>query len=105
MNKKDKRGFELAISTLVIITLSILVLIALIVGFSMGWREFWSTIKGYEESDMQTAINQCENDCNLNMRYDYCCEVYKINNENITCLDLVNQEQVDCEINCDNVDC
>lgn len=76
-NKKGgmggKRGFELAINTLVIIVLAVMVLAALTISFTIGWQKFWNTTKGYFGSEIDSIAKMCENSCNLDNRQDYCC--------------------------------
>jgi hypothetical protein len=89
---KDKRGLQLAISTLVLMVLGILVLIGLISILIMGWGDFKTQIKVILGSDMAKAQKNCELQCNLENYYDYCCETKSMNGEGYTCLELLNKD-------------
>lgn len=98
-NKRgNKRGFELAISTLVIIVLAILVLIALILAFTVGWGKFLDTIRGYGGSDIDNLNKLCKTQCDFENKYSYCCEEKSLGKEKITCLD--EKLEQDCNIDC-----
>ncbi len=100
-----KKGFELAISTLVVIALAIILIGVLILAFTGGFSKFWSTLKGYFVSDVQNSIKACETACTAGMNYDYCCRQrdadFGNGKENITCEDL--RLKVNCDINCKEV--
>jgi len=97
----NKRGFELAISTLVIIVLALLVLLALSLAFSSGFKNFWNTIKGYFGSEIDSLRNVCKNQCVLENKFSYCCEERKLDNREITCQDDI--LDVKCDIDCGGV--
>lgn len=98
---KNKKGFELAISTLILIVLGILVLIALILAFTGGWQKFLNTIKGYSGSEIDSVVKICQNQCSMEQSYSFCCEDKQLKGEKIKCLD--DRLDVECEINCENV--
>jgi len=99
---KDKRGMEMAISTVVIMVLAIVFLIAMI-GFLIGnWERFSQTIKGYSGSDEQTMIGLCENDCGLIREFDFCCSEKSVGDLKKSCVDM----NISCsQINCEEVSC
>jgi len=97
----NRSGFELAISTLVVIVLGILILLALVIGFTTGWRNFWDTIRGYSGSDIDNALKLCESQCNLGNKFSYCCEEKNLGKEKITCLDK--RLKLVCEFSCEGV--
>ena len=115
IKKRDKRGniiqmrskksFEMAISTLVVIALSVLILSVLIVAFSMGWERFWNTIKGYGGSEISGIESICKTQCNLNNQRDFCCSSQEIDfgqgKEKVNCLDK--RLNISCGINCNGV--
>jgi len=105
IDKRDKRGLEMAISTLIIIILSVIVLLALVLAFTGGFTEFWKTIKSYSQSDIQALKKTCENSCAFNNNYDFCCLQREIDfgggTENLTCQD--SRLKVECKINCQDV--
>ena|SRR3989344_2394939 len=105
--KQNKKGFELTISTLVVIVLGVVLLIALVLGFTLGWQNFWLTIKGYFSSDVSKTIQACQTVCQMQNAYDFCClqRELKFNNtakiEKINCTD--ERLKVECDINCKDV--
>ena len=97
----DKRGFELAISSLILIVLGVLVLIALIVSFTVGWGRFIEIIIGYSGSEVDNLSKLCQSQCDLEKKYSFCCEEKTLGKEGVTCLD--NRLYVECNINCEEV--
>lgn len=101
MKIKDKRGFELAINTIVIIVLALLVLLALVLAFTETGKNFWNTIKGYQGSEIDNLNKLCQSQCDLEQEYSFCCEQRNLGKEKITCLDK--RLNIDCEIDCEGI--
>lgn len=99
--KKNKRGMQLTISTLVVIVLAILVLVVLVVGFTMGWQQFWERITGYSSSDFDNIKSACDTKCVTNSAYDFCCVERDLDGETVFCTD--GRFNIDCEINCEGI--
>ena len=97
----NKKGMQLAISTLILIILGILVLIGLIGILIMGWGDFKTQIKVILGSDMSKAQKNCEIQCSLENYYDYCCEEKLMNGEKYTCQSLSNKD-CSCEGRCED---
>ena len=97
----SKRSFELAINTLVIIILAMLVLLALSLAFTGGFKNFWEKIKGYSGNDIDNIGKICKSQCDLGNINSFCCENKTLDKEEITCLDK--RLKVDCDINCEGV--
>ncbi len=97
----DKRGFQLAINTLIIIILGLLVLIALTFVFSGGFKRFSDMLKGYSGNELDNLRKICKSQCELGNINSFCCEKKKLGDEEISCLD--ERLHVDCEINCEGV--
>jgi hypothetical protein len=101
----NKRGFELAVRTLVIIVLALLILLALSLAFTSSFKRFWQEIKGYFTSDVEAVIKSCQNSCVMENKYDFCCLKRKVNfnesREKITCLD--ERLKIKCDIDCREV--
>lgn len=112
---KDKRGFELGISTLVVLILAIILLIILVAILTMGTGNFYSTIKGYfSYSNVDKVLSTCNIYATSNQKYNYCCEKNNIkyyNNgskisSNFTCLEVADLKLGDVtEINCAEINC
>jgi hypothetical protein len=74
IKKRDKKGAEMTIGTIVVIILALVVLIFLVFGFSSGWNNIWEKIInfGQGESNVATVIQACQFACSSNNVYDYC---------------------------------
>ena len=101
---KNKRGMQLAISTLILLVLGILVLIGLIAMLVMGWGDFKTQIGVILGSDTAQAQKNCKIQCQLENNYDYCCEEKGVeDNMIITCQD--ESLKTDCRIDCSEASC
>lgn len=111
----NKRGFELAISTIVIIIISLAVLTFLALSFTKAGETFMSSIKSYfSYSNVDSVIKRCNILVDSGSSYSYCCEnvsvkYYKNGNkieEMKNCNDLSELEigneinKMECNINC-----
>lgn len=94
----NKRGYELAISTMILLILGIFILIALILSFTGAWEKFWTAIKGYSGSDIDNLGKLCQNQCDLANKYSFCCEEKELGKEKINCSDK--RLNVECSIDC-----
>ena len=97
----NKKGFQLAISTLVILVLAVVVMIGLILAFTGGFERFMDSIRGYSGSDVDGVSKVCQTQCNLDQINSFCCEEKKLGREEVTCLDEV--LYVECDIDCEGV--
>lgn len=71
---KDKRGFELAVGTIVIIVLSILLLVALLVIWNKQtgiFSDFLENIMG--KSNVDSIVAACNTFVAKQSVYEYCC--------------------------------
>jgi hypothetical protein len=95
---KNKKGAELAISTIILTILGLIVLIAVVVFLTMNWGRLTSMLKGYVGTEMQNAIDLCKNQCNLGRDFDFCCTTKYINTTtSLNCTAL--------KIDCPSADC
>ena len=98
----NRSGFELAMSTLVIIILSIAVLVVLLITFTGGWKKLWGNAEQLTPSDLEVIKSACVNACNSEMGIDFCCRqreaVVGNNKIKINCTDY--RLNVDCNIKC-----
>ena len=97
----SKKGFEMAISTLVVIILGMMVLIALVLAFTGGWKKFWNTIIGFTGDDIDNAKKLCQSQCDLDQKNSFCCEEKLIAKDKTNCLD--ERLHIDCGINCEGI--
>ena len=104
---KRKGGFNLAISTLVILVLAVVVMIALILSFTGGWKRFITTTESYSGSDIDNLNKICQSHCDFKNTYSFCCDEWdiefnkEIGKEKVTCED--ERLKVDCNIDCEGV--
>lgn len=72
MKKRDKRGQELSIGTLVLIVLGIIVLVLLILGFSIGWESLFSKIGIFQGNDLASVVTACNLATSSSSQTSYC---------------------------------
>ncbi len=67
----NKRGQGLSTSAIILIILGVVILVILVLGFSMGWKEIapWVNKGG---DNVQTIVTSCELACSSQAIYDYC---------------------------------
>ncbi len=111
---KNKRGFELAINTVVILVLAILVLLFLVLFFTSSSSDFTTKIKSYfSYSNIDNIIDRCNMLSDVSREYEFCCEKrtvrYYENSEKIekefTCKELPKKITDIKKLSCDNVAC
>ena len=99
----NKKGFELTISTLVIIILAVLFLIIIVAIMTGGFGKAWATIKGFLTSDVDSTRKACEAACMTESRHDFCCTQRDVTftqvKEKVNCTD--SRLKVACNINCE----
>ena len=84
----NKKGFEMAISTIIIIVLSIVVLIGLILFLSKGFGWFNSGVKPIANTVGFSAVREaCNIACNAENSFVFCCETFSVDNKNLSCTD------------------
>lgn len=98
---KSKKGFELAISTLVVIILSLVVVAILILVFTGTMQKFLDFLNGYTGNTLDNANKLCQTQCNTQSFNSFCCENKTLAKEKITCQDRRITIK-DCEIDCLN---
>ncbi len=96
-----KRGLQLAISTIVLLILGLLILIAFVLLLTGQFENFINTIRGYSGSDIDNLSKLCQTQCDLDNKYSFCCEEKRLGKEEITCQD--SRLDVDCGVYCSNV--
>ena len=91
IKKSDKRGLEMAISTIILIILAVILLIAIIFLFSKASLGFKDKISIYfTSSNVDSVIENCNSLAGQEMNYEYCCinktiKLSNINNLEIPC--------------------
>jgi hypothetical protein len=100
----DKKGFELAISTVVIFVLGLLVLAGLIYAVNGGFKKFKGGSDPLLNSAEASAVRQaCKLSCNSNDKISYCCKNVSIQGMTLKCDD--SKLDLGCEINCKDFSC
>lgn len=102
----NKRGIELAISTIILLILGVFVLVGIILMLSGQWKNFTDTISQYWISDVEITRKACELACSTERVYDFCCIKRKATfekiKESITCQD--NRLGLECDkVNCEGM--
>lgn len=100
----NKKAFELAISTLILIILGVLVLTAITYALTDGFKKFKNTSSPFTDTSQITAIKtNCRNACENSNRFVYCCSTYKIDDQDIKCSDP--RLELSCTLNCTEFEC
>ncbi len=101
---KEKRGFELAISTIVILVLGLFVLIGLALLVSGGIDVFKSSTKPFLDTSSASSIKQaCVLACENGDKITYCCKKYDIDREKVSCGDQ--RFEIQCGLECRDFQC
>lgn len=114
--RMDKKGFELAINTIVLLVLGMMVLLFMILFFTGTAGSFITKIKGYfTYSNVDDVVTGCNILVDSNQRYSYCCEKKDlkyveegVNNEGrFSCFELNNKSfgKDVKKLNCEGVSC
>lgn len=99
----NKKGQGLSLNAIVLIVLGVLVLVILIVGFTVGWKNLAPWV---EDNNIDTVVEQCNLACNVGSKTDFCSkqrelsfdqetmdlpdlEPYSENEKTYTCEELV----------------
>ncbi len=98
----NRKGFELAISTILVLILGILVVAGLVYIVTEGFKQFSNTSRSLLGSAEGSAVQQaCKLACSGNDRITYCCKNFTISSKNVYCTD--DRLQADCSLNCQDV--
>ena len=87
-NLGDKKAFEMAISTLVIIILGVMVLVGLILVFTGSISIFKSSTKPFLDVAQSSSLKEaCSFACGNSDSLTYCCKEYTIDSQKVKCDD------------------
>ena len=69
MFMQNKKGQGLSTNAIILIVLGVVILVVLIIGFTMGWKNiaFW-----IPSDNVDTISNQCQASCSTRGVYDFC---------------------------------
>lgn len=100
----NSRGFDIAITTIILIIIGVAVLIGFIFFIKNGFSFFKSGTDPILQTQSLEATRQaCELVCRSGNEVSFCCQAIDMNNQQIFCDDeLLN---VDCSFNCASVSC
>lgn len=100
----NKKGFELAMSTLVIIIISIVILTGLIFLVTKGFGLWKESVEPLGNSASRGAIIEaCNLACNIEDEINFCCNKFSLDNTEFLCTSP--SLNVDCDISCASVSC
>lgn len=84
----NRRGFEIAISAIIIIIISIAVLIGLILFLKNGFGWFNSGVEPIADTVGLSAVREaCNIACSADNAFVFCCEKFRVNDQNWSCTD------------------
>ncbi len=111
----DKKGFELAIGTVVIMILAAMLLLFFVLFFTAGSSDFIGKIKSYfSYSNIDSVVKGCNILVDSDSEYSYCCEKKDVKYYNegekaegeFSCLELFEKNIGDVnELDCGGVGC
>jgi len=100
----DRKGLEMAISTLILIILGIAVLIGILIAVKGGFSSFRKTTEPLYQSTQASAIKQaCEVACAAEDSLTYCCNKFDLEDIKVMCTD--SKLGVSCKLSCAAVSC
>lgn len=99
----NKRGIELAISTLILIILGIVILVGLVYMLTGGFKSFKIGTDNLLSSQASSIKEACKLSCTVEDKVTFCCKKFILNNQNITCSDK--KLDVSCSIDCKGFSC
>lgn len=114
---KSTKGQGMSTNTIILLILGLVVLVALIWGFSTGWQSFK---KITNPTNVDSLVEECQTACGLNNKFSYCSgeRTLNVNEEDLTvktsCQVLATlpafekygiQEcpSIDCELSCEDI--
>ena len=102
--KMNSKGFDIAITTVILIVIGIAVLIGLIFFIKNGFTLFNAGTEPLLKTQSLEATRQaCDLVCKSQNEIAFCCNSLMLNDEEIFCKDGV--LSVNCDINCSKIIC
>jgi len=93
----NKKGEQLAMSSIITIILAVIVLIVLVMSFTVGWGNMFEKLKIFGGSDAETAADACGIVCAKMNSYSFCTEKRNVDGEKKTCAEM--------NLSCDKITC
>jgi len=97
----NRKAMQLAISTIILLVIGVVILIAIIVAVTGGFDRLKGTTEPFTNTAEAIAVkDSCVMACENNVKISYCCDEREIDGNSIKCddprLDIQN-----CEITCE----
>lgn len=102
----NKKGMELAISTLILIIIGIAVLIGLVYILTDGFRSFRASTEPLLGASQSASVKEaCRLACTAEDKITFCCKQFNIGSGfgNVTCADR--KLELSCGVNCQGFNC
>jgi hypothetical protein len=100
----NRKAFELAISTLVLLVIGIAVLIGLIYFVTGGFKTLKNSSQPFLDTTQSSSVKQaCSFACSSEDKMTFCCKKYLIDKQNISCSD--SRLEISCALNCKDFSC
>ncbi len=96
---ENKRGMQLAISTIILMILGIVLLIGLISILFMGWDDFKTAIGAALGSDVARAKRNCAIYCGTDNTVDYCKSI-TVDEQTFSNCNNASIKPKDCTLTC-----
>lgn len=79
---KNKKAQGLSTNTIILIILGLVVLVVLIIGFTMGFKDLKERF--FPENNIQAIADQCNLACSLGQEYEYCNKLKELKSDSET---------------------
>ncbi|MBS3084149.1 hypothetical protein J4423_05065 [Candidatus Pacearchaeota archaeon] len=100
----NRKGMEMAISTIIWIIIGIVVLIGLVVFITKGFGLFKEGTEPVLKTSRNNVVKQaCEIACRGEDSRTFCCEPFKVDGKNVYCKN--SSLNLDCNYDCSEVVC
>lgn len=96
---KNKRGVQLAISTIILLVIGLIVLIGIVSILVMGWDDFKTAIGAALGNDLSKAKRNCAIACAAGNKETYCTNVTVGDLKNADCTNTI-LKPTDCTLTC-----
>ncbi len=100
----NRRGFDIGLSTVIIIVISVIVLTGLIFLFTKGFNLWTTSIEPISDSASIGAVREaCNLACTTEDKATFCCNKFSLNNNQVLCTNST--LGINCQISCVTVSC
>jgi len=92
----NKRGQGLSVNAIILIVLGVAVLIVLIIGFTVGWKNIAPWLS---KDNVGNVVTSCETACSTQSVYDYCSRQRELKSDDLP-VDSEGKSQKSVENDC-----